>query len=156
MRKRTREYGERGSALIVVLMVTMLLMLLGVGLLATSETELLIAANDHWSEGAFQAAEAAVQLAVDQLDVGNADDVIEVTPLGDAFAFRSGGRDDDEPQPPEMVGTAPAPGYAVTEGTGYNPSGYVFAMYRVQGTGIGPRNTEREVEVQVQVGPVAF
>ena len=57
--------------------------------------------------------------------------------------------------PEELVGTTPAPGYSVTEGTGYAPSGYVFAQYRVQGTGTGPRNTEREVEVQVQVGPVA-
>lgn len=147
--------GERGSALIVVLLVTMLLLMLGVGLLATSETETVIAANDYWAEGAFQAADAAVQVALDQLAVDNTDGVVAETSIGDTFTFRSGGRDDSDPQPPLRVGTEVGSGFAVAEATGYSSSGYAFGIFQINGTGIGPRNIEREVEVRVQMGPIA-
>ncbi|MCP3982305.1 MAG: hypothetical protein GY716_23630 [bacterium] len=146
--------GERGSALVIALMVTVLLFVLGAALLATSDTETLIAANDQWSEGAFQAADAAVQVAVDQLDVDNTTAVVSETTIGDVFVFKSGGRDDSSPQPPELMGTAPAAGYTVAQSTGYNNEGYSFAVYRISGTGTGPRNTEREVEVEVVIGPI--
>ena len=151
-RERT---GERGSALIVVLLITVLLLLLGVSLMATSETEMVIAANDHWSEGAFQAAEAAVQVTVDQLDVNNQSVVVNETEIGDSFVFRSGKREDTSAQPPAVLGVEPGSGYSVAESTGYAPSGYGFGIFQVNGTGNGPRNTEREVEVLVRLGPIA-
>ena len=58
-------------------------------------------------------------------------------------------------QAPALVGTIPGTGYAVGSSTGYNPSGYVFQVYQVNGTGMGPRNAVREVEVQVEIGPVS-
>ena len=58
------------------------------------------------------------------------------------------------PHGPYLVGEIPEAGYAVGTSTGYSSSGYVFQIYQIQGTGIGPRNTEREVEVQVELGPV--
>jgi hypothetical protein len=145
---------ERGSAIVVVLLVTMLLLLLGAALLGTSETESAIAANDYWAEGAFQAAEAAVQLAVDELSGGNTGQVVPLTTIGDRFAYRSGGMADTAPQPPQLVDTAPATGYAIAEGAGYGSSGYAMMVFEVNGTGTGPRNTQREVEVQVLIGPV--
>ena len=92
MRIANDRTGERGSTLIIVLLVTLLLLLLGVVLLGTSETESEIAANDYWAEGAFQAAEAAVQVAVDGLDAANVTQVVDVQPIGDLFEYRSGGR----------------------------------------------------------------
>ena len=152
-----KRQDENGSALILVLLLTVLLFALGVALLGMSDTENLIAANDQWSEGAFQAAEGAVQVAVDQLsrEAGADDLVVAVTELGDRYTYRSGERDDTEPQPPEFVGTTTSPGFAVSQSTGYNSSGYVFEIYQINGTGNGPRNTTREVEVQVELGPVA-
>jgi hypothetical protein len=149
--------GQEGSALILSLLIMILLFFMGAALLALSETERAIAKNDQWSEGAFQAAESAVQVAVDQLpmDPIGTQPPVPDTSLGDSYVFRSGGRDDTTPQPPEMVGELPATGYSVSEGTPYNPDGYVLRVYEVHGTGSGPKNAEREVEVQVEVGPVA-
>lgn len=154
MRDADARATQRGSAMIIVLLVTMLMLLMGAGLLATSTTESTIAANDYWSEGAFQAAEAAVQVAIDGLDVDTTDDVVAVTEIGQKYAFRSGGRGDSDPQPPQFVGSMAAAGYAHAEGSGYSSSGYAFMVYRVNGTGTGPRNTVREVEVRVQIGPI--
>ena len=154
MRVANDRARERGSTLVIVLLVTLLLLLLGTVLLGTSETESAIAVNDYWSEGAFQAAEAAVHVAVDGLDAVNSNQVVDVQPIGDLFQYRSGGRADSEPQPPQFVDTVAAPGYAVADGSGYSSSGYARAVYQINGTGMGPRNTEREVEVQVEIGPV--
>jgi hypothetical protein len=144
---------ERGSALVLTLMVTVLLFLMGAAILVTSETDSTIAANDQWAEGAFQAAEAAVQMSVAQLDIGNTTQVVNLTAIGGTYTFRSGGRDDTTPQPPELIRAVSAEGFALPGGTGYATSGYVFRIYRIEGTGTGPRNSEREVEVQVALGP---
>ena len=154
MRAANDRARERGSTLVIVLLVTLLLLLLGTVLLWTSETESAIAANDYWSEGAFQAAEAAVQVAVDGLDAVNSSQVVALESIGDQFQYRSGGRADSEPQPPQFVDKVVAPGYAIADGSGYRSSGYANVVYQVNGTGMGPRNTEREIEVQVEIGPV--
>jgi hypothetical protein len=117
----------------------------------------MIATNDEWAEGAFYAAEAAVQVAIDQLgaDPSSNTEVVALTDLDGSFSYRSGGRDDTDPQPPAYVGDTHASGYSIGTGTGYNTSEYVFDLYRINGTGEGPRNARREIEIQVQYGPVA-
>lgn len=155
LREADSRRDESGSALVITLLVTLLLFVLGAALLGTSEIESAIAANDQSSEGAFQAAEAAVHVAVDQMDVNTTDQVVSPTDLGAGYVFRSGGRDDATPQPPQRVGSRPGEGFAVAASTGYNAAGYAFEIYQVNGTGTGPRSTEREVEVQVELGPVA-
>ena len=149
--------AERGSALVVALLLTVLLFALGAAMLTVSEAETIIASNDQNSEGAFLAAEAAVQVALDQLGPGVDVSALTVQPtdLGDAFSYRSGERADDTAQPPELVTVVPGPGFALGSGTGYATSGFVFEVYEVNGTGTGPRNAVREVEVQVELGPVA-
>jgi hypothetical protein len=148
--------SERGSALVVTVLLLALLLVLGMTLLATATMESTIAANDRWSEGAFYAAEAAVQTAVDALarDPASASDPVPTTQLGDHYTYRSGSRDDAAAEPPQLLGTTSAEGYSLGTGTGYNASGFVFQIYQVNGTGTGPRNAQREVEVQVAVGPV--
>ena len=143
--------------MIVSLLLIVLLFLLGAALLTMSETESVIAANDEWSEGALQAADAAVQVGIDQLssDPDSLTQVVDATEIGGRYTFRSGGRDDTEPQPPQLSGSIPGPGYSIGESTGYNSTQYVFELYQVSGTGTGPRNAVREVEVQVVLGPLA-
>ena len=145
--------SEKGSVLVMAMLLIVLLMLLGMGLVAMSETELLIAHNDQLSEAAFQAADAAVQHGIDGLTVGSTNAVVPNTGIGDGFVFRSGGRDDNSPQPPELIGSVRAPGYSAGTGTGYNYSGYQFRVFAVSGTGTGPRNAQHEVEVQILLGP---
>jgi hypothetical protein len=149
--------AERGSALVVTLLVTVLLFLLGAALLTMSDMESQIVSNDRWSEGAFYAAEAAVQVAIDQIQVDPDASIQPVpqTPLGESFTYRTGGRLDAEPQPVDYVRATPGAGFSLGAGTGYNSVGYVFHTYQINATGSGPRNTQREVEVQVDFGPVA-
>lgn len=147
--------SEEGAVIIVALLVMVLLLMLGATLLAVSEDEAAVAVNDQWSEGAFYAAEAAVQQTLDGMSEVTTADPIDPTPIGDGFTYRSGGRNDTDPQAPNLIGTVNRTGYAVGTSSGYNSSSYVFNLYRVNGTGMGPRNAEREVEIQVEIGPVA-
>jgi Tfp pilus assembly protein PilX len=147
--------GEQGAVIVVALLVMVLLLMLGATLLTVSEDESQVAVNDQWSEGAFYAAEAAVQESIDGLSETGGVDPVELTEIGDGFTYRSGSRDDNAAQPPELVGTVNRSGYAVGSTTGYNSSTYVFNVYQINGTGMGPRNAEREVEVEVEIGPVA-
>lgn len=160
---QTRD-GEKGSVMLVALLVMVVLSLLGVAFMMLSNTETIVAGNALWSEGSFYAAEAGVQTALDQISedvtaskaaipetaIGGSDDLGDVT-----YSFRSGSRTDTEAMPIEFIGTQPAAGYSVESGTGYNPAGYDFYVYQINVTGTGPRNTEREVEVQAEFGPVS-
>lgn len=149
-----RPRSEEGAVIIVALLVMVLLLMLGATLLSVSEDEAAVAVNDQWSEGAFYAAEAAVQQSLDGMSDVSSSAAIDVTPIGDGFTYRTGGRD-TAAAAPTLTGTVSRSGYAVGTTTGYNSSTYVFNLYKINGTGMGPRNAEREVEVEVEVGPMA-
>lgn len=155
--------GEKGSVLMVALMVMVVLSLLGVAFLLLSNSETTVASNALWAEGSFYAAEAGVQTGINQLSANRATSTaaIPVTSIGGSsgqgdvsYSFRSGSRTDTSAQPLQFIGTRTATGYSVEAGTGYNPSGYDFYIYQMNVTGTGPRNTEREIEVQAEYGPV--
>ena len=147
---------ERGAALVVALLVVLLLFLLGMALLTLSEIENGVSVNDQWSGGAFYAAEAGVQGGIDQLgaDPAVSTQAIPVTAIGGSYSFRSGARSDAGPQPLQFLGVTNAVGFDLNSGTGYNESGFVNNVYQVNSTGIGPRNSQREVEVRITYGPV--
>jgi len=149
--------SETGSVLVVALLLMVLLFTLGAALLTMAETEGVIAANDVWSEGSFYAAEAAVQTAIDQITVDPVASAqpVPVTTIGDDYTYRTGGRDDASAQPPQVVQSVGGAGFALGSSTGYNSSGFVFDVYQINGTGMGPRSAMREVEVQVEYGPRA-
>jgi hypothetical protein len=147
---------ERGTIMVFALLVIFLLSLLGLTFLNLSAVESTLANNDMLYEGAQAAAEASVDTSIDQLS-GNAAtslQAIPVTQLAGVFSYRSGHITDPGPMPTVYVGTTPAPNYTANVGTGYNGGGYVFRTYQINGTGSAPRNTVREVEVQVNFGPV--
>jgi hypothetical protein len=148
--------SERGSALLVSLILTLLLVMLGSAMLTLSGVESNISHNDLWSEGTFQAAEAGANAGIDQLAV---DPVVSVQPIAETFivedfTYRSGARFATAPEAFTFLGKGNAPGYSAAVGTGYNASGYSFSRYRINATGAGPRDTSREVEVQARYGPV--
>jgi hypothetical protein len=148
--------GEDGAVIVVALLVMVLLFMLGATLLAVSQDESAVAVNEQWSEGAFYAAEASVQQAIDGMSDAGSSPAIALTSIGsDGFTYRSGKRTDTSPQPPAFIGSVSHSGYAVGSTSGYNSSTFVFNQYRINGTGMGPRNAEREVEVEVEVGPMA-
>lgn len=159
--RRPAQYrNQRGSVIMIALLVMIVLSLLGVALLTLSGTEHNIAYNALWFEGAFAAADAGVQTGLSQLSANATTSIaaIPVTAIGTGtytYQFRSGHRTDPGPEPLVFMGTRVATGYSLAIGTGYNPSGYAFYSYRINATGSGPHNAQREVEVLAEYGPVA-
>jgi hypothetical protein len=144
---RSRWIDEQGSVLVLALFIMALLLATGLIMLRMSGSETDIAYNTVWSEGSFYAAEAALSVGIDQLGPTLVDPVaMPPTPLGTQYS-----------QQPniQFLGTTAQPGYSLSSGTGYNPSGYVFFTYTVAGTGTGPRNAQRQLEVRASFGPVA-
>jgi hypothetical protein len=150
------ERSEHGSALVISMALLLLLVVLGASLLALSGVENNISHNDLWSEGALQAAEAGTYTGIEQLqfDREAAVQPVAETPIGEDYSFRSGGRLAPTAEPLTFLGHQREAGFGIGVGTGYNPSGYAFARYRINATGIGPRNTRREVEALASYGPV--
>lgn len=148
--------SEKGSVMLVALFAMVILSLLGVVFLTLSNTESIVASNTMWSEGAFYAAESAIQAGIDQLspNLATATAAIPQTTIGTDYAYRSGRRTETGAQPLQFVRSRTAAGYSVEAGTGYNPAGYSFYVYQINATGTGPRNAQREIEVQAEFGPV--
>jgi len=160
-----RVRDEAGSVAVIAILIMALLSLLGTTLLMMSLTENTIASNDLSTEGAFQAAEAGLNVALDQLGTNTAASTaaIPVTGIGplcpsslaSCYSYRSGRRTDPGPTTQTFVGTTTMAGYSLGLGTGYNnPTGYVFYVYKVNATGTGPRGAVREIEAQAAFGPV--
>ncbi len=149
--------GETGVALVTALLLTVLLFILAIGLLAISGDESGISSNETWSEGAFYAAEAGLQSAVDQIGSNASASLqpIPLTTIAKGYTFRSGRRSDTAAQPVRFVRATPAPGFGLAGGTGYNAGGFLYETYEVDSTGLGPRNAQREIQAQVFYGPVA-
>jgi len=159
-RRRSLQPGsEAGSILVVSLLIMVLLSLLGVTLLTVASTEHLIAYNSLWSEGSLMAADAGVNVGINQLSANAATSIqtIPTTGLPDAqgpYQYRSGTRTSG-PQQLQFVSSRTESGYSLAVGTGYNRSGYVFDTYQINATGTGPRFAIREVEIQAEYGPIA-
>jgi Tfp pilus assembly protein PilX len=147
---------ERGSAFVVALLVVLLVSLLSIALLGSSDLDRGVSANGQFAEGAFFAAEAAVQVGIDQVGADPVPSITAIpsTAIGGVYTFRSGSRGASGPQALVFNGTTDSPGFSLDAGTGYNTAGFVYNRYRINGTGDGPRNAQREVEVQVSFGPV--
>ncbi len=158
---KTRLRGERGSVLVVAILVMMVLSFIGMAMMTLSVTEHSMAYNAVWGEGAFAAAEAGINVGINQLSA-NATTATKPIPatgtsvtIASGYTYRSGGKSDAGPQPVKFIKTRTEPGYSIALGTGYNPAGYAFNSYQVNATGTGPRNAVREIEIQAEYGPVA-
>jgi hypothetical protein len=144
---------DRGSALVVALLVLVLLTLMGISATTTSTIEVQMAGNEKFHDMAFYAAESGWQASLNWLDrqypavtdkVGWDESVTPPT-------FSPGAKY-DQPDPIvlavdndteysvkiEFVGTSPVPGY----GTNFRRFNY-----QVDSTGIGPGNARSEVRV---------
>jgi len=151
---------DRGSILMIAMLVMLALSLLGSAFLSLSAIEHNMAYNGLWSEGAFSAAEAGIQTGINQLSPNPAvaTQAVPVTAIGTGiytYQFRSGQATDPGPMPLVFRGSRIEKGYNIAIGTGYNPTGYGFHSYQIDATGTGPRSALRELEVLAEYGPVA-
>ncbi len=160
-KRNARRREERGSVLVVAILVMMVLSFLGMAIMTLSVTEHSMAYQTVWGEGAFVAAEAGINVSINQLSANTTTSVQPVScdpaVFGSCttYTYRSGGKNDAGAQPLQFVSSRTEPGYSIAIGTGYNPSGYSFNRYQINATGTGPRNALREIEVQAEYGPIA-
>jgi hypothetical protein len=149
--------GERGATLILVLFVVLILSTLVMALLGIASSDNVVAHNDLWTEGAFYAAEAGLNTGIAQLSANptSSTAAIPSTTISGSYAFRSGTRSDTSAQPLVFISVQPRSGYSMGGGSAYNPNGYLFYSYRINATGTGPRNAQREIEALAEYGPVA-
>lgn len=147
--------NNRGITLVVLLMLMVLLLAMtGAGLLL-SGLDLKVSTNFKAGTQALYAADTGINVGAMQLSLNQAAATAPFAgTISGPLAYQSGRRGDSVPQPLQFRGIRTKPGYSIGVGTGYNPSGYVFYAYQINVTGTGPVSSAREIEAQVEYGPV--
>jgi hypothetical protein len=139
---------ERGMALVMALFIMAILLAAGTVLVRMSATEGDIAYSTMWSEGSFFAADAAINVGLNQgvAPTNLTASAVTQATIGGSFTYQGN---------VTFSGTNHQPGFALGSGTGYNPGGFVFYNYAVTGSGTGPRSAQRTIDVVATYGPVA-
>ena len=144
--------NEKGSALILALLILVLLTLMGISATTTSTVEVQMAGSEKFYEMAFYSAESGWQRALNWLDDQFPGVTENLVWDGTTFIVATGSleeaatvgiplADDNNTQyfvKVEFVGTAPVAGY----GTSFRRFNY-----RVNSVGVGPGNARSEVSV---------
>jgi hypothetical protein len=141
--------NDRGSALVLALLVLVLLTLMGISATTTSTIEVQMAGNDKFHEMAFYAAESGWQEALNWLDrqyPGKTEnlywDGATFSPRGDgdspAFILLADDNNTGYYIKIDFAGTTPVSGYG-TDFRRFN--------YRVNSVGMGPGNARSELSV---------
>ena len=137
---------EKGLALIIALLALLILTLIGISSISTTTFETSISGNERVGTDAFYAAEAGIQIGLNQLPDVKA---VPVTPIGKDSSCRSGSLQDNGPKDLKSLGPYPKPGF---------DSSWGFKRYQVNATGswsVDPSSFKamKEIEVQVRLGP---
>jgi hypothetical protein len=138
--------NERGIALVIAISIMALLLAGGVFLLRMSSIEGDIAYNTVWAEGSFFAADAAINVGIDQMGPTVSTWNPGATTIGGSFTYTPS---------LSFSGTQSQPGFSLGVGTGYNPAGFAFYSFAVTGSGTGPRSAQRTIDVTATYGPIA-
>ena len=142
--------NEKGSALILALLILVLLTLMGISATTTSTIEVQMAGNEKFHDMAFYAAESGWQTSLNWLDrqypavtqnLGwdeESETFIEANYNTPDYIVLAEDNDTEYSVKIEFVGTRAVPGY----GTNFRRFNY-----RVDSAGIGPGNARSEVRV---------
>ena len=140
--------SEKGLALIIALLALLILTLIGISSISTTTFETSISGNERVGTDAFYAAEAGIQIGLNQLPDVKA---IPVTPIvKDSYSScRSGSLRDNGAKDLKSLGPYPKPGF---------DSSWGFKRYQVNATGswsVDPSSFKpmKEIEIQVRLGP---
>lgn len=136
---------QRGTTLVVSLILLLVLTVLGVSGMSTSALELTMASNTQYHEDAFQAAETGIDIAVATRNFTTlAPSAVPLTPLGDG-TYQTQGLT-------TFAETTPVPDAGFSMGTN---SGSVQAFhFDIVATGTGPRGaTATHTQSFYVVGP---
>ena len=143
---------QRGLALVIALSVMAMLLVGAVVLLRTVSLDRDVVLNAVAAEGSFYAADAAINVALDTIAPDVASCAVARTTLGSGYAYQVL---NTPPNSSCFAGTLREAGYSVGNGTGYNPSGYVFYTFAFTGLGTGPRSAPRTIDARAAYGPIA-
>jgi len=141
--------NDRGSALVLALLILVLLTLMGISATTTSTIEVQMAGNDKFHEMAFYAAESGWQEALNWLDrqyPGKTEDLYwdgaDFSPRDEnstpAFILLADDNNTGYYLKIDFAGTTPVVGYG---------SDYRRVNYRVDSEGVGPGNARSKVRV---------
>ena len=142
--------NDRGSALVIALLVLVLLTLMGISATTTSTIEVQMAGNEKFHDMAFYAAESGWQTSLNWLDRqypavtqnlgwdGVSETFVEANYNTPDYIVLARDNDTEYSVTIEFVGTRAVPGY----GTNFRRFNY-----RVDSTGIGPGDARSEVRV---------
>lgn len=152
--------SERGVSLIVVIMLMVIILAMtGAGMLFSS-IDLKVSGNYRAGTQAFFAADTGINDAFSRLSLDPSTSTAAFGPISMSGGLKyctgsvgNTGTACASPQPTTVTATS-APGFSLGQGTGYNSDGYQFYQYKVNVTGVGPLSATREVEAQIQYGPV--
>jgi hypothetical protein len=123
---------EGGAALFVTALILMLVGMLAVTAIYSSERESVGGARSRSTARTFYAADAGIQLALSRLAQTPPDLTSFDVDLAEEANVQSRTREQAAPQPIEQVGVgAPPEGYSLNVGSG---GGYVSRVYRVNAT----------------------
>ncbi len=134
--------NDKGVALVIALMMLLVLTLIGINAITTTTFETSISGNERIATDAFYAAEAGIQVALNQIP-----DTTPISPkkIGENSYYWSGSPSDkSSPKGVNYRGEYPMEGFE---------SSWSFKRYQANATGESFR-AMKEIEVQVAYGPV--
>jgi Tfp pilus assembly protein PilX len=133
---------EKGVVLIIALLMMLVLTLIGISSIGTTNFETSISGNERVRMDAFYAAEAGIQVAIDQLP-DNTNPIPRKPLKEDSYYWSGGAKDEGNPKGLASVGLSPKAGF---------DSSWTFKRFQLNTTGkfFG---TTKELEVQVSYGP---
>jgi len=132
---------NKGMALVIALLMLLVLTLIGINAITTTTFETSIAGNERVATDAFYAAEAGIQVALNQLP--------DTTPIGpekigeNSYYWSGSPSDKSSPKKVNYLGEYPMEGFE---------SSWSFRRYQANATGESFR-VMKEVEVQIAYGP---
>lgn len=133
---------KKGVVLIVALLILLVLTLIGISAISTTTFETNLSGNQRVATNAFYAAEAGVQMSINQLRADTNTISIPRTPLeqGSSESYY-------QSTAVHLSTTGSQPGYSIEEG---GSGGFKFRFYQVKGTG-DSFGAVKQIEVQVGV-----
>lgn len=133
---------SKGYALVIALVMLLVLTIIGISAITTTTYETAISGNERIGTDAFYAAEAGIQVVLNQLPDTTP---VSRTKLGEESYYWSGSpKDKSSPKGVEPFGSYPKPGYETS---------WVFSRFKANATGESFGAT-KEIEVQVSYGPL--
>jgi Tfp pilus assembly protein PilX len=133
---------EKGVVLIIALLMMLVLTLIGISSIGTTNFETSISGNERVRMDAFYAAEAGIQVAINQVP-DNMNPILKQKIKEDSYYWSGGAKDEGNPKGLASVGLSPKAGF---------DSSWTFKRFQLNTTGKFSGAT-KELEVQVTYGP---